>query len=46
MKLNELGKLRLTLVDHNVLRGDEFVIESIVSEVIDHHQRERPQDTR
>ena len=46
MELNEAGKLALTLVDHNVLRGEEYVMESAVTEVIDHHQRERPEDTR
>ncbi|XP_023930608.1 protein prune homolog 2 [Lingula anatina] len=39
--LLDLGKLKLTLVDHNVLPNKDVGLESAVSEVIDHRKRER-----
>ena len=37
------GKLKLTVVDFNVFRGEDISLEESVIEVIDHHQRERPE---
>ncbi len=39
--LHTSGRLRLTLVDHNVLRGDDGKLEGSVCQVLDHHQQER-----
>jgi len=39
--LCDLGKLKLTLVDHNVLASWQVRLDSSVTWVIDHHKRER-----
>ncbi|XP_029360413.1 exopolyphosphatase PRUNE1 [Echeneis naucrates] len=39
--LKRAGRLRLTLVDHNVLASSDSDLEGAVVEVIDHHQLER-----
>ncbi|XP_012713081.2 exopolyphosphatase PRUNE1 [Fundulus heteroclitus] len=39
--LHRAGRLRLTLVDHNVLSSSDSDLEGAVVEVIDHHQLER-----
>ncbi|KAL4216751.1 hypothetical protein ACF0H5_024474 [Mactra antiquata] len=44
--LNEDNKLLISLVDHNVLTGEQTVYEHCVTEVIDHHVRERTPDDR
>ena len=38
--------MRLTLVDHNVLTGQDCVLEDCVVSVIDHHVNERPESER
>ena len=45
-KLGETGQLSLTLVDHNVLPGDDAVLEPKVIEVIDHRKLERKESSR
>lgn len=39
--LNQAGRLRLTLVDHNVLPSSDSDLEGAVVQVIDHHRLER-----
>lgn len=39
--LRRAGRLRLTLVDHNILPSSDSDLEEAVEEVIDHHQLER-----
>ncbi|XP_047217132.1 exopolyphosphatase PRUNE1 isoform X3 [Girardinichthys multiradiatus] len=39
--LHRAGRLRLTLVDHNVLPSSDTDLEGAVVEVLDHHQLER-----
>lgn len=39
--LQQMGRLRLTLVDHNVLPSSDSDLEGTVVEVIDHHLMER-----
>ncbi|KAM7421713.1 hypothetical protein PAMA_015725 [Pampus argenteus] len=39
--LQQAGRLRLTLVDHNVLPSADRDLEGVVVEVIDHHLQER-----
>ena len=41
IELHNRGQLRLTLVDWNMLRGQDQELEDTVKEVIDHHQLER-----
>ena len=45
-KLKETGQLSLTLVDHNILSGDDAVLEPKVTEVIDHRKLERKESNR
>ena len=45
-KLKETGKLSLTLVDHNILPGDDAALESKVTVVIDHRKLERKESNR
>jgi exopolyphosphatase len=40
------GKLKLTLVDHNVLSSADAHLQSSVVRVIDHHKREKALDRR
>ena len=40
------GKLKLTLVDFNILPGKDAELEISVVEVLDHHQRERDEKER
>lgn len=43
--LHRAGRLRLTLVDHNVLPSSDSDLEGAVVEVIDHHLQERQSST-
>ena len=45
-KLKETSQLLLTLVDHNILLGDDAVLEPKVTEVIDHRKLERKESNR
>lgn len=40
------GRLKLTLVDHNVLAAADSALQPSVMRVIDHHKREKPLDRR
>lgn len=44
--LQATGRLKLTLVDHNVLAHSDAFLQSSVVRVIDHHKRERQLDRR
>ncbi|XP_053743525.1 exopolyphosphatase PRUNE1 isoform X1 [Synchiropus splendidus] len=43
--LQRAGRLRLTLVDHNVLPSSDRDLEGVVVEVVDHHLQERDPST-
>ena len=45
-KIKDEGKLRLTLVDHNVLTGQDHVLDDCVVSVFDHHVNERLESER
>lgn len=46
MGLQSTGRLKLTLVDHNVPAQADAFLQSSIVRVIDHHKRERPLDRR
>jgi len=46
MALHIGGKLKLTLVDHNVLSPNDSRLATSIYRVIDHHNREKPLDRR
>ena len=44
--LKEERKLALTLVDYNLMTGQDAVLDECVVSVFDHHVRERPESER
>ena len=46
MGLQAGGRMKLTLVDHNVLAAGDAHLQPSIVRVIDHHKRDKPLDRR